>query len=245
MVHHGQVGEATNVMVYRPVLVRVAAVVVWLAALWWAGTLAVQGRWQDVAFAVPVQVAVCLVVYLLFWRPAVVVDDDAVVLRNVLRDDRVPWRSLKSVDTRYALTLVTADDRRMQSWAAAAPGRSLAFRDLAGRRGAGSATGAAKHDPRLPDPRWSVGGHTPQQASRDLRGDAGAAAFMVEQRWHAWRDRQVTSTVGAAAGTDQAPAEGSHPGLGSGDSVTVRWNVVPLVALVAAVLASVAVRIFR
>jgi hypothetical protein len=62
------------------------------------------------------------VVWLLYGRPAVVVDDQGVEVRNVLRTVVVPWDAIEYVDTRYTLTVHTAD-RAVAAWAAPAPGR--------------------------------------------------------------------------------------------------------------------------
>ena len=60
--------------------------------------------------------------WLLFVRPAVVVDDAGVELRNVLRTVHVPWAAIRRVDTKYALTLSTASGD-FAAWAAPAPSR--------------------------------------------------------------------------------------------------------------------------
>lgn len=57
----------------------------------------------------------------LFWLPAVVVDDHGIRLENPFRSIEVPWAALVHVDTRFALTLVTAE-KSYTSWAAPAPG---------------------------------------------------------------------------------------------------------------------------
>ena len=44
----------------------------------------------------------------LFWMPSVVVHDAGVTLENPFRSIKVPWAALVHVDTRFALTLVTA-----------------------------------------------------------------------------------------------------------------------------------------
>ena len=56
-----------------------------------------------------------------FWLPAVVVHDGGVTLENPFRTVLVPWAALVHVDTRYALTLVTAQ-KSYAAWAAPAPG---------------------------------------------------------------------------------------------------------------------------
>jgi hypothetical protein len=216
-------------LVYQPGYSRVLLGIFVVFALWWVvdeamgdhpARAVVTGLWLLAATAA----LACL-----FWRPAVVVDDAGVELRNLVRDVRVPWPALEVLDTRYTLTLHSGG-RRYQSWAGAAPGRpSLGSRLLSGR---GAAAGAAwgdggsdafgRHDHALPDPRWTAGGgSSAPAASRDLRADSGATAFMIEQRWHAWRER-----AGATGVVD--------PGL----PVVVRWRPgLPTVSGVAAVLA--------
>ena len=63
----------------------------------------------------------------LFWRPEVVVDDGGVRLVNVFRTIDVPWPSIQAVDTKWALTLITAYGR-FTGWAAPAPGMHEAVR---------------------------------------------------------------------------------------------------------------------
>ncbi|XAS66315.1 PH domain-containing protein [Micrococcaceae bacterium Sec5.7] len=106
--------------------------------------------------------------WLLFWRPAVVVDDAGVTLENPFRSVAVPWAALVNVDTRYALTLVTPG-KSYASWAAPAPGiwggRNARPEDLQGLPGTS---------------------YGPGQSVRpgDLRGtDSGQAAQLVRTRW--------------------------------------------------------------
>lgn len=160
-------GSGAGRLVYQPVMSRIGAAAYGVFAIWWVAEAVLDGGGATVAVAGPLLLAVGLAVYGVFWRPAVIVDDEAVELRNVLRDVRVSWPSLEAVDTRFALTLLIGDSR-FRSWAAAAPGRPS---PLAG----------------------AVTGRQPQAAgdairsSRSLQADSGAAAFMVNQRWEARR----------------------------------------------------------
>lgn len=162
--------------------------------------------------------AVLTVLYAVFWRPAVVVDDTAVTLINPVRTVRVPWGALREIDTRFALTLIT-DDARYQSWAAVAPGRPP---------GTFSPSRRAKvHDLRMPP---TISGEAPdaQAASRRLDGGAGATAFVVELAWAQWRDRQ------ARAGSRDGVTEASGV-PGDGDHVQVSGEPVVIIVFVVAV----------
>lgn len=124
----------------------------------------------------------------LFWMPAVVVHDGGVTLENPFRSVLVPWAALVHVDTRFALTLVTAG-RSYTSWAAPAPGiwggRNARPEDLQG----------------LPATTYGPGRSV---RPGDLKStDSGQAARLVRERW----DELVESgrlTAGDAASTRAA-----------------------------------------
>ena len=112
-----------------------------------------------------------LVAYLgwqLFWMPAVVVHDGGISLENPFRSVSVPWAALVHVDTRFALTLVTAE-KSYTSWAAPAPGiwggRNARPEDLQG----------------LPATTYGPGRSV---RPGDLKStDSGQAARLVRERW--------------------------------------------------------------
>ncbi|HEX2809651.1 MAG TPA: PH domain-containing protein, partial [Kineosporiaceae bacterium] len=211
-------------LVYQPGYSRVLLGIFVAFGLWWVideamgshpARAVVTGLWL---------VAIAAALACMFWRPAVVVDDAGVELRNLVRDVRVPWPALEALDTRYALTLHSRG-RRYQSWAGAAPGRpSVTSRLISGQAADAVAEFGApdRRDHVLPDPRWTAGGGA--SSSRDLRADSGATAFMIEQRWQAWRDQ-----AGPSPEVDAARHE-----------VVVRWRpVLPAVSAAAALLAVV------
>lgn len=154
-------------LVYRPTFVRVLSVVTWallvlgvvLTALDDVGTGL---RW------LPLLAFAAAAVYVLFWRPSVEVDDEAVTVRNLVRDVRVPWPRLESLDTRYSLTLFT-DARKVAAWAAPAPGRSQALRQSKTDALALQSLGTSlQHGLR---------------SSATPNSDSGGAALMVTARW--------------------------------------------------------------
>jgi hypothetical protein len=147
---------------------------IWFAWLSWA--VAASGIVATVAMAGPGALAgtapLVLVAYLgwqLFWMPAVVVHDGGITLENPFRSITVPWPALVHVDTRFALTLVTAD-KSYTSWAAPAPGiwggRNARPEDLQG----------------LPATTYGPGKSV---RPGDLKStDSGQAAGLVRARWH-------------------------------------------------------------
>lgn len=105
----------------------------------------------------------------LFWMPAVVVHGSGVSLENPFRSIAVPWAALVHVDTRFALTLVTAT-KSYTSWAAPAPGiwggRNARPEDLRG----------------LPATTYGPGRSV---RPGDLKStDSGQAARLVRERWY-------------------------------------------------------------
>jgi hypothetical protein len=59
-------------------------------------------------------------VWLAYWRPKVVVDDDGVVLHNVFRVVRVPWSAVVELHSRYGLEVQTPSGS-YNAWAVPAP----------------------------------------------------------------------------------------------------------------------------
>lgn len=113
-----------------------------------------------------------VVVWALFGRPAVVVSDAGVELRNVLRTIELPWPSIERVDTKYALTLHTAYGT-YAAWAAPAPSRIQTVNatpsDLA----------------HLPESSYIGGGVRPGDL---LTSASGQAAAYIRLRWEELRD---------------------------------------------------------
>ena len=102
-----------------------------------------------------------------FWRPEVRAEEDGVVLVNVTHTVEVPWSTLIGLETKWALTLVTAE-RVFRAWAAPAPGRS-AMRSK------------SPNTHRLRDA--AVGGEI---RPGDLpETDSGAAGVLIRRRWKA------------------------------------------------------------
>jgi hypothetical protein len=214
--------------VYRPLTGRVLVGICAVIAAWWVLDLVRRAQFASAAVVGLWVVAGVAGLAVLFWRPSVEVDADGVRLLNLVRDVHVPWGLLEGVQTRFALALL-ADGRRYTSWAAAAPPRPSGVNHPFGTRSASPGSPGADRsgpDRSMPDPRWTPGASAAPAASRDLRADSGAAAFMIEQAWAAWRE-------GAGSGW-RATVPSPSP-------VVVRWRWgLPAVAVVCAVAAIMA-----
>ncbi|WP_169581287.1 MULTISPECIES: PH domain-containing protein [Microbacterium] len=93
-----------------------------------------------IAWAWPI-VLVAWLAWLLYIRPYVLVNEGFIEIGNVFRTHRVPWGDVAEVDSRYALTVETADGRRIRAWAAPAPSARQALstrrEEVAGTPGEG------------------------------------------------------------------------------------------------------------
>jgi hypothetical protein len=117
---------------------------------------------------IPLALAVAFVGYWLFWFPKVMLDDGGVTLVNPVRIVSVPWPALVTVDTKFALKLVTPSGS-YTAWAAPAPGVVGTYR-------------AKPIDVRnLPGTSFGPEG---SMRPGDLKNsDSGAAAYLVRSRW--------------------------------------------------------------
>ncbi|MFV0372821.1 PH domain-containing protein [Microbacterium sp.] len=108
-------------VVFRPrggVVLAAAAVVMCAVTLGYIGVT--DGLGGVLRWGWPI-VALAWAAWLLFIRPSVTVTDGFVEIDNVFRSARVPWGDLADVQTRFALTVHTADGRGIRAWAAPAP----------------------------------------------------------------------------------------------------------------------------
>lgn len=106
---------------YHPHATRiVSAVVVAFAAVASVWLVADNG-WHEVWHGWPWLVLLAGSSWVLLWRPHVVVDEAMITIVNPFRTIRLPWPSVDSVETRYALTLHTRYGR-FAVWAVPAPG---------------------------------------------------------------------------------------------------------------------------
>ncbi len=158
---------------YRSRFGRALAVFVWVMSGLALVAMVTQGGAEGLARGAAWALLPALLVWAMFWRPCVVVDDAGVELVNVFRTIRLPWPSIQDVDTRWALTLITAYGR-FAAWAAPRsgwqPGRSLSEQDVHAVPVETSETG-----------RRVRAGDSPYSPS-------GEAAIAVRRRWQELQD---------------------------------------------------------
>lgn len=75
---------------------------------------------RDILLSIPVLALVAYSGYWLFWFPVLRIDFEGIIVVNPARTFTVPWAGLRSVETKYSLTLLTASGK-ISAWAAPAP----------------------------------------------------------------------------------------------------------------------------
>lgn len=75
---------------------------------------------RDILLSIPVLALVAYCGYWLFWFPVVTVSEQDVTVVNPGRTVTVPWADLRSIGTKYSLTLETTAGK-CSAWAAPAP----------------------------------------------------------------------------------------------------------------------------
>jgi len=193
-------------LVFHPRAARWLAVASWAVCAVFVVGLATTATPAQIAAYVAWGPWFALVIWLMFWRPDVRVDESGVAARNPLRTWQVPWALIQRVDTKYSLTLFTPQGR-VQAWAAPA----------ASRRAVRLASPAdVAH---LPSSTYGPGGGV--RPGDLLASDSGQVALVVREHWEALRDEgrlhpaaddavtrgwHIPSTVGLVAVTVLAVA---------------------------------------
>lgn len=157
----------------RPRFGIVLTVAVWAICLTVLITAGIDRGAAEALRYIPGVVLAGYACWMAYWAPAISIDPSGVSLRNIIRTRRVTWPAIQRIDTKYALTLVTAE-RKYSAWSAPAPSRFTMMN--ARRQDLGS----------LPEstygPGYSVGlGDLP-------KSDSGVAAYHVRIRWEELRD---------------------------------------------------------
>jgi hypothetical protein len=167
----GSPSGENETVVLRPTSGIVLTVVTGVLAVLGLSSFVVRGDGLGVLRYGLLAVAVVYLAWLFFWYPRVTIDPSGVGVRNVLRTHHVTWPAIRSVETKYALTIVTAHDK-VVAWSAPAPSRYAALNN----------TGADVRGTYARDNASSVAvGDVP-------RSESGNAALHVRRTWTRLRD---------------------------------------------------------
>jgi hypothetical protein len=142
-----QLHAAGPVKRYRSVWSQVFAWVWYLLAVVVLVDLVRRGSGRELAVGATFLALVSALVVALAHRPALLVDDSGLVVRNIVRDISVPWSRVRGIGTRWSLSLRT-DAGDFGVWAVAARNPSRT-RSRAARR-------LDQHDPSARPPEGPV-----------------------------------------------------------------------------------------
>jgi hypothetical protein len=110
----------SHTQVYRSGNARALAAVTVAVCVGVLGTLAARRDGGDVLRFGPSLALAAWLVWLAYWRPRVVVDDEGVTLHNIFRTVHVPWSSVVELHSRYGLRVDTTFGS-YAAWAVPAP----------------------------------------------------------------------------------------------------------------------------
>lgn len=122
----GSPSGGSETVVLRPTSGIVLTVVTGVLAVLGLSSFVVRGDGLSVLRYGLLAVAVVYLAWLFFWYPRVTIDPSGVSVRNVLRTHHVTWPAITSIETQYALTIITAHDK-VVAWSAPAPSRYAAL----------------------------------------------------------------------------------------------------------------------
>lgn len=108
--------------------------------------------------------------FALFWFPSLDVAEHEITVRNVFSTVHVPWPAIDRIDTKYALTIYTANGK-VTAWASPAPSRYIS--QVSRTTDARLAATSIGSNPRPGDL---------------LETTSGAAAFVIRRHWEELRE---------------------------------------------------------
>ncbi|GEL94881.1 PH domain-containing protein [Cellulomonas composti] len=112
---------------YRPRSAVPITIGGWLVVAGFTAAQAYGGGVAALGRALPLALAACLTLWLVFYRPTVALDEAGVHVVNPFTTSDIPWAALVEIRTRYACTFVTPH-RVVEAFAAPGPGRHVAGR---------------------------------------------------------------------------------------------------------------------
>ncbi len=149
--------------IFRPAFGRVLSVIVVVIAATGIAGYVVAGDYVGLVRYGWGPLLLAAVALALFWFPRLGVAEHEVTVRNVFSTTHLPWPAITLVDTKWALTLHTAD-RKVTVWASPAPNR---YASQAATRSSA---------------RVASSGFAPRPGDL-LETQSGAAAFVIRHHW--------------------------------------------------------------
>jgi len=161
-----QGAEAQHVETFRPRLAPAMAFVWYAIAAFGGWDLIRRGDGREVTIGLAFLALITIIVYAIAQRPAVVADPRGILLRNVVRDVWLPWHAVRSIETKWSLSLVTADGS-YGSWAMTGGNAGRERR----RRARGAPSLVAPAPPPVHEITWTVPERLEQLRRRGLHGE--------------------------------------------------------------------------
>jgi len=129
-------------VVLRALMSMIAFWVVIVVAAFFVGDALIRGRWSTGLRAAGVLLFVIWALWVFLYRMSIVVDRNAVTVRNLLRFTRIPWAQIADFDRRYQVRVILHDGTAVDCWGSPFPGRTAARRSSGSTiPGAGMNTG--------------------------------------------------------------------------------------------------------
>ena len=107
---------------FRPLFGRILTIVIATLALVGIIGFAASGDWLGLTRNFGTIAFIAVMVWAIFWRPELIVEQGGVTVVNVFASHHVPWPAIQRIDTRYTLSIYTPTGK-IAVWASPAPGR--------------------------------------------------------------------------------------------------------------------------
>jgi hypothetical protein len=120
------------------------------------------------------------IVYLVIYRPKIILFDEGITIRNPFQEFKVGWDRVDEIETRFTMS-IQVDGKMIYAWAAPAPGRHHA---------------RSIHPTEV---RWmNVGAPGIIRPGESPRSDSGVASYLAKLRWNNYKSKKLvgaTSTM--------------------------------------------------
>jgi hypothetical protein len=120
--------------------------------------------------------------YALMHKPKIEIFDEGLEVVNPISRHTFPWSDIRSIDTRFSLSVVTNDGQRIHAWAAPAPGRYHSRR---------------LHSSDLRGLKLGMTGNI--KAGESPKSDSGAAYLLTSARFENFKARPASLDQGTSA----------------------------------------------